>query len=88
MGIARLVDSLFNIYWWIIILRIFLTWIPSINWEAQPFKLCKALVDPLLNPFRAIIPAIGGLDFSPIVAIIFIQILQTAIVQLLIRLGL
>lgn len=88
MGISRLVYLLFQLYWWIIIVRIFLTWIPTINWNAQPFVFLRAVVDPLLNPFRALIPSVGGLDFSPIIAIIFIQILQTAVVQLLMHLGL
>lgn len=88
MSIASLVNSIFQLYWWIIIVRIFLTWIPTINWESQPFKFLRAVVDPVLNPFRALIPSIGGLDFSPIIAIIFIQIVQSAVVQLLLHLGL
>lgn len=88
MGISRIVNSIFQIYWWIIIVRIFLTWIPTINWNAQPCKFIKDVVDPLLNPFRALIPSIGGLDFSPIIAIIFIQIVQSAVVQLLMHFGL
>ncbi len=87
MGIAAIVNSLFEIYWWIIIIRILLTWLPSIDWNAQPFALIKSLVDPLLDPFRSIIPPIGGLDISPIVALIFLQIMQSVIVQLLIRFG-
>ncbi len=88
MSISHLVDSLFGIYWWVIIVRIFLTWLPNIDWNSQPFSLLKALVDPVLSPFRTIIPAVGGLDFSPIVAIIFIQLVQVAIVSLLRNFGL
>ena len=88
MVISNLVDSIFRLYWLLIIVRIFLTWVPSINWSSQPFKFLKLVVDPLLAPFRAFIPSLGGLDFSPIIAILFIQIVQSAIVQLLIRLGL
>lgn len=88
MSIAKLVNSIFELYWWIIIVRIFLTWIPSIDWRSQPYKSLSGIVDPVLNPFRALIPPLGGLDFSPIVAIIFIQIVQAATVQLLLHLGL
>lgn len=88
MSIAKLVNSIFELYWWIIIVRIFLTWIPSLDWRKQPYKFLSDIVDPVLNPFRSLIPSVGGLDFSPIVAIIFIQIVQAATVQLLVHLGL
>ena len=87
--ISRTVSQLFNFYFILIILRIFLTWIPSIDWEAQPFKLVRALCDPFLNIFRGVIPPIGGvLDISPIIAIILLQILQGVVVGFLFRLGL
>lgn len=71
--ISRLVNSLFGIYWWLIILRIFLTWIPSIDWYKQPFAFLKNVVDPFLEPFRRLVPPIGGLDISPIIAILALQ---------------
>ena len=39
---------------------------------------------PWLNLFRRFIPPMGGVDFSPVVAIIALQILQRLILQLLI----
>ena len=36
MSIAALVNDIFNVYFWLIIVRIFLTWIPSIDWYSQP----------------------------------------------------
>ncbi|MDD3236627.1 MAG: YggT family protein [Candidatus Gastranaerophilales bacterium] len=87
MSLAQIVNNLFNIYWWLLIVRIFLTWVPSINWENQPFKFLRIVVDPVLAPFRAIIPPLGGLDFSPIIAILFLQFAQVAIVRLLVYVG-
>ncbi len=88
MSIAAIINDLFNIYFWIIIVRIFLTWIPSINWYAQPFRFLAQISDIVLDPFRRIIPAMGGLDFSPIIALLFLQILQFAVVRMLVILGL
>ena len=88
MSIAALVNDLFNVYFWIIIVRIFLTWIPSINWYSQPFRCLALISDIVLEPFRRIIPAMGGLDFSPIIALLFLQILQFAVVRMLVILGL
>ena len=87
--IARTVDLLFYFYLVLIFIRIFLTWIPSINWDQQPFKWMRSVTDPFLNIFRGIIPPIGGvLDISPILAIILLQIMRGLVVGLLSGMGL
>jgi YggT family protein len=85
--ITRAVNSLFYFYYLLIILRIFLSWIPSIDWDNQPTKFVRDITDPFLNIFRGIIPPIGMLDISPVVAIILLQILQGVIVGFLFKLG-
>ncbi len=40
------------------------------------------LVEPLLSPIRRVVPPIAGLDFSPLVLIILLQIIETLIAQL------
>ena len=86
--ISRTVNNLFYFYYLLIILRIFLSWIPSIDWFQQPFKFIRDITDPFLNIFRGIIPPIGVLDISPIVAIILLQILQGVLVGFLLNMGL
>lgn len=86
--ISRAVSSLFYFYYLLIILRIFLSWIPSIDWFSQPFAAIRSVTDPFLNIFRGIIPPIGMLDISPILAIILLQILQGIIVGFLSGMGL
>ena len=88
MSITALVNDIFNIYFWLIIVRIFLTWIPSIDWYVQPFRSLALISDVILEPFRRIIPPMGGLDFSPIIALLFLQLLQFAFVRMLVILGL
>ena len=87
--ISRTVSLLFYFYYLLIIIRIFLSWIPNIDWLSQPFASLRSITDPFLNIFRGIIPPIGGmLDISPIVAIILLQILQGFVVGTLSKLGL
>lgn len=88
MMITRTVNSLFYFYYLLLIIRIFLSWIPSIDWDSQPFGFIRSIVEPFLNIFRGIIPPIGMLDISPIVAIILLQILQGFIVGTLAGMGL
>lgn len=87
--ISRTLNLLFYFYYLLIILRIFLTWIPSINWEQQPFNWVRSITDPFLNIFRGIIPPIGGvLDISPILALILLQLLQGIVVGFFVNIGL
>lgn len=86
--LSRAVGTLFYFYYLLIILRIFLTWIPNIDWQAQPFQWMRSVTDPFLNIFRGIIPPIGMLDISPIIAIILLQILNGVICGFLQGLGL
>jgi len=76
MYIVKAVNNLFQLFFILMILRIFLTWIPSINWEQQPIKAIREVTDLYLDIFRKFIPPVGGLDFSPIIALIVWQILQ------------
>lgn len=43
-------------------------------------------VEPMLSPIRRVVPPIGGLDFSPLVLIILIQLLSNIIIRLLVAL--
>lgn len=89
ISISRFVGLVFYFYYILIIVRIFLTWIPNIDWEQQPYQAVRSATDPFLNIFRGIIPPIGGvLDISPVIAIILLQILNGIIVGLLSGLGL
>lgn len=86
--VSRTVGTIFYFYYLLIIIRIFLSWIPNIEWEQQPFKWIRSITDPFLNIFRGVIPPLGMIDISPILAIILLQVLQGIIVGFLSGLGL
>lgn len=68
-----------NIYTALLFIRILLSWFPNINWFDPPFSILSQLTDPYLNVFRSIIPPLGGLDFSPILALLLLQVVQSAV---------
>lgn len=78
--IVFIINSLFNFYFWLILFRCLLSFIPTVDWYRQPFMFVKEITDAYLNLFRKFIPPFNGLDLSPIVAIIVLQILQYAII--------
>jgi YggT family protein len=65
--------SFLQIYLMLIFVRILLTWFPTVEWMNQVASFLSPITDPYLNVFRSFIPPIGGLDLSPILAIIVLQ---------------
>jgi YggT family protein len=63
-----------QIYSVLIIIRILLTWFPTIDWYNQPFAALSQITDPYLNIFRSVIPPLGGIDISPILAILLLNL--------------
>jgi YggT family protein len=68
-------STFIQIYTVLLIIRVLLTWFPNVNWYNQPFAGLSQITDPYLNMFRSIIPPLGGMDFSPILAFIVLNIL-------------
>lgn len=87
--VSYTVSQIFYFYYILLIIRVFLSWIPSIDWQQQPFTFIRSITDPFLNIFRGIIPPIGGMfDISPILAFILLSILQGLVVGALNGIGL
>ncbi|WP_414529573.1 YggT family protein [Nodularia chucula] len=61
-------------YSYLLIFRVLLTWFPTVNWYNQPFAALSQITDPYLNLFRSIIPPLGGMDFSPILAFLALNL--------------
>jgi YggT family protein len=66
-----LVDVSAKIFMFAIIIRIVLSWVaPHLHNAAT--TLVASIAEPLLRPFRRLLPPIGGFDLSPIIAIILL----------------
>ena len=77
--LLKSVSTFIQIYSGLLIIRILLTWFPTVDWYKQPFAALGQITDPYLNLFRSIIPPLGGMDFSPILAFLALNVLQGAI---------
>ncbi|MBC7235757.1 MAG: YggT family protein [Chloroflexi bacterium] len=65
-----------------ILARIVLSWIP-INRSNAVVILIYEITEPILAPIRRLIPPLGGLDLSPMIAIILIQVAERVLLALL-----
>mmetsp|Transcript_3202 Transcript_3202/g.8171 ORF Transcript_3202/g.8171 Transcript_3202/m.8171 type:complete len:184 (-) Transcript_3202:176-727(-) len=73
--------SFFSIFNNLLLGRVLLSWFPaaqSVGFLQPLFSVC----DPYLGLFRGIIPAIGGIDLSPLLAFTFLQVAGSSMVAL------
>ncbi|HEY9778283.1 MAG TPA: YggT family protein [Planktothrix sp.] len=82
-GIAHVVSGLVQLINLLVIVWCLLSWFPNIRWHDQPFKTLDSIVQPIMAPFRKIIPPIGNIDISPMIAIFVLQLIAGAVVQYL-----
>jgi YggT family protein len=71
--LATTLSTFLQTYVALMIIRVLLSWFPNINWYDPPFSILSQLTDPYLNLFRSIIPPLGGIDFSPMIAFFVLQ---------------
>jgi len=69
---------LINIYSMLIFVRVLLSWVP-IDPRTPGIETLFQITDPYLDLFRKILPPMGGLDFSPIIALMVLQVLARAL---------
>jgi YggT family protein len=71
-SLIGLLESLLNIYSFLIVLRAILSWF-SINPYNRYYQLLIRATEPVLGPLRRLIP-MQGIDISPIIAILLIDL--------------
>ncbi|MDA1353507.1 MAG: YggT family protein [bacterium] len=77
-------DKIFQLLYIALMIRIVLSWIPH-NPYNPLIEFIYKITAPILDPFRSLIPPIGGFDLTPIFAFIAIGVVKN-IVFMLIRL--
>jgi YggT family protein len=82
-ALFNIADLLLNVLVWIIIIQVILSWLFAFNVLNNSSQGVRAFVnaldritDPLYRPIRRLLPDFGGIDFSPLVLILLIKILQ------------
>lgn len=71
-----------EIYSWALIIYILMSWFPNAR-ESSIGQMLTKICEPFLEPFRRVIPPIGGmLDISPIVAILVLNLATSGIRQI------
>jgi YggT family protein len=75
-SIAFILLKIIDVYWWLLIIAIFSSWIPGLNPYNQPWRTLHALTEPVMAPFRQLIPPIGGIDLSPMILFLVLNFVR------------
>ena len=82
---SQLVDVLARtlmIYSVFLLIRVLLSWFPNLDWGSNPILSgLSSITDPYLNLFRGLIPPLGGLDLSALVAFLALNLAQSLLEQ-------
>ena len=75
-NLGSIVQAVGDFYGFLIIAYVLMSWIPMRGGTITDIHgVLASLVEPYLGVFRRFIPPMGGMDFSPIVAILVLQFL-------------
>lgn len=86
VSLGDLLNHLDNFYFYAIIFKIILSWLIPLQYNPL-FFIITQITGPILYPIRRVIPAVAGLDFSPLIALVLLKLLEIIFVVPLMRMG-
>jgi YggT family protein len=78
-AVAKLLSLAVGIYFWIILIQVVLSWVAPTTYNPAVATI-SSLTEPVLRPVRRALPDLGGLDLSPLVVIVGLQLVRMLIV--------
>ena len=84
--LLKLVLTIINLYWWVIIATAVMSWLVAFQvvdtrnqFVQSIWRALDALTEPGLRPIRRILPTLGGLDISPVVLLLALSFIEDLI---------
>ena len=86
--ILRLLNVIFDIFTTLIFIEVIGSWIMAPRFKLPEFvynilQAVHSITSVVLDPIRKLIPSMGGLDISPIIALLLMQLLQGLLTRVL-----
>jgi YggT family protein len=79
-AVGGIINFILDIYFWSLLVSIVSSFIAPFS-EHPALVLVRQLTEPIMAPFRRLLPSMGGLDLSPIFVFLAIQILKIVLVE-------
>ena len=83
---ARLTSLVLTLLFWAILIRAILSWVQP-DPRNPIVQFLERVTGPILYPLQRIIPPLGGIDLSPLVAMLLIELLKSLLVNAILNLG-
>ena len=77
-GLIQLILLLLQLLWFAIFARAIVSWFP-IDPNGPVVRALDAITEPVLQPLRRVVPRVGMIDITPMVAILIILAIMTAL---------
>lgn len=81
-SVIELVTVAFTVLWLLVLAHVIVSWVLSPYHEIRQFL--DRIVQPLLDPIRRFVPPVGGIDFSPMVLLIAVDLVRRLVVGILV----
>lgn len=81
--LIQLVQSASWVFSLLIIVRVIMSWV-SPDARNQIVVIVHRITEPVLAPVRNLLPAMGGIDFSPLLVLIAVQVAEQVLIRVLI----
>ena len=81
VSLLQVLAQTLQIYSLVLIVRVLLSWFPNLDWSNPILSSVSAITDPYLNAFRGLIPPLGGIDLSALLAFLALNLLQSLVNQ-------
>ena len=81
VSLLQVLAQTLQIYSLVLIVRVLLSWFPNLYWSNPVLSSVSAITDPYLNAFRGLIPPLGGIDLSALLAFLALNLLQSLVNQ-------
>ena len=87
MNLVDIINALFFVFYVLLFANIILSWIRPNPYHpvwGPIIRVVLAVTEPVLNPVRRLMPAMGGLDFSPMIVLLLARVLQSVVIGLVV----
>ena len=92
IALVDIANLLLSVVTWVIIIQVILSWLFAfnvLNTSSSGVRTVAVAIDritaPLYRPIRRILPDFGGIDFSPLVILLLIQVIKKLLAGVLIQ---
>ncbi len=86
-AVTEVLNQLLDMMFWLIIIQVVFSWLNQGSTPNPSAAIFDDLTRPILAPFQRLVPPIGGIDLSPIVAIVAIKLTQIVVVGSIAQVG-